>query len=168
MNLDGKEITMDIAGLGIVFYSPKNVAHIPEGSDYLQTHYLTEEQVQAHIQKGTLVGFGTGSPGNYLLKFASGYPANDVVRASEFKLRLGLHCVGGQVCFRDLYDLLDWTSQCPEEQILELEEGIYHVTLCSNRPPSDVIGDNQLIHVSLQKLDKFPALAIHGVPTLCY
>ena len=168
MNLDGKEIKMDIAGLGIVFYSPRNVEHIPEGCDYLQTNYLTEEQVQSHIQAGTLVGFGTGSPGIYLLKFAAGCPANDVILASEFKLRLGLHCVGGQVCFRDLYDLLDWTSECPGEQILELEEGIYHVTLCSSPPPSGVIGDNQIIHVYLQKLEKFPALATQGVPTLCF
>ena len=98
---------MDIAGLGIVFYSPKNAEHIPEGHDYLQSNYLTEEQVQPHIQSGSLVGFGTGSPGVFFLKFHSGYPANDFVRASEFKLRLGLQCVGGVVCVRDLYDLLD-------------------------------------------------------------
>jgi hypothetical protein len=166
MGIEGRQIRMDIAGLGIVFYSPKNVEHIREGDDYLQANYLTDKQVQSHIQKGSLVGFGTGSPGVFVLTFHSGYPTNAFVGESDFKLRLGLHCVGGIVCFRDLYDLMQWTSECPPEQALELEDGVYHVTLCSNRPESGIIGDTQVIHVYLQELDSFPALAKGGIPHL--
>jgi hypothetical protein len=167
MNIDGKEITLDIAGLGIIFHSPLFGNQIPEGTDYLASNYTTELQVQSHIQKGTIVGFGTGSPGTFVLRFHFGYPAASDLEQCDFKLRLGLHCVGGKVCFRDLYDLIKWEPDCPPDQVVELDDGFYHVTLCSNHPASGILGDHQRIDVYLQKLDSFPKLAKHGVPTLC-
>ena len=167
MSIDGKEIVLETAGTGIVFHSPKFTEYIQEGEDYLQSSYSTEDQVQSHIQKGTLVGFGTGSPGTFVLRFHSGYPRDDFLVQSDFKLRLGLRCVGGVVCFRDLYELLDWKAACPSQQVLELDDGVYHVTLCSSLPASGVIGDKQVIHCYLQMLDRFPDLAKQGVPTLC-
>lgn len=163
----GKEIVLDISGMGIICYSPSFAEHIEEGSDYLKSNYTTEKQVQSHIQKGTIVGFGTGSPGTFVLRFHSGYPDEGYLHRCEFKLRLGLHCVGGVVCFRDLFDLLQWHANCPPGQVLELEDGFYHVTLCSDLPESGILGDNQEIEVYLQKLDAFPRLATQGVPTLC-
>ena len=167
MSIDSKEITLEIVGVGIVFHSPKSAEHIPEGADYLSAMYTTEQQVQSHIQKGSIVGFGTGSPGTFILKFHSGYPDEDFIEQCEFKLRLGLHCRGGIVCFRDLYELMDWRTTCPVKQCIELQDGYYHVTLCSNTPPSGTLGDNQLIDVYLQKLDAFPKLSKEGIPTLC-
>jgi hypothetical protein len=158
---------LDISGMGIVFYSPRFAAHIVEGSDYLTSNYTSEQQVQSHIQKGTIVGFGTGSPGTFILTLHSGYPDEDYLQRCEFKLRLGLHCAGGLVCFRDLFDLLQWRAACPRGQLVELEDGFYHVTLCSNLPESGILGDNQTIDMYLQKLDSFPKLAKQGVPTLC-
>jgi hypothetical protein len=167
MDIEGRVIVLNIAGVGIVFYSPDAVEHIPEGSDYLASNYTSEEQVQAHVQKGSIVGFATGSPGVFILKFHVGYPDERSLQESHFKLRLGLHCRGDVVCFRDLYDLMDWRAECPPDQIIELEDGFYHVTLCSNRPPSGVLGDQQDIHVYFQKLDTFPRLSKVGIPTLC-
>jgi len=158
---------LDVAGLGIIFYSPKVMVDVAEGTDYLEDKYTTEEQVQSHIQRGTLVGFATGSPGLFAFKFHEGYPNDKVLSASRYKLRLGLHCTGGVVYFRDLYDLLDWHHDCPPEQQLQLEDGVYHVTLCSNRPASGILGDNQVIEFYLKKLDQFPALGKQGIPTLC-
>lgn len=168
MDIEGRTIKLQIAGLGIVFYSPASAAHITEGENYFAAHYKTDEQVQPHIQEGSLVGFATGSPGDYELRFHEGYPTEKFVRESTFKLRLGLRCSDGVVCFRDLYDLFEWSAECPPAQMLTLPDGIYHVTLCSNVPRSGIIGDNQEIHVYLQLLDRFPALAREGVPTLCY
>src|SRR5436305_2096007 len=88
MGVDGKEMTLDISGLGIVFHSPQATNHISEGSDYLASNYTTEQQVQSHIQKGTIVGFGTGSPGTFILKFHSGYPDNDYLHKCQYKLGL--------------------------------------------------------------------------------
>jgi hypothetical protein len=167
MTIDGKEITLDISGLGIVIYSPESAKHIVEGSDYLTRSYTTEQQVQSHIQKGTIVGFGTGSPGTFILRLHSGYPDEAYLQKCEFKLRLGLHCEGGVVCFRDLFDLLQWHHVCPPERVIALDDGFYHVTLCSDMPDSGALGDNQAINVYLQKVDAFPRLAKQGVPTLC-
>ena len=168
MSIEGKEMILDIAGLGIVFHSPIFAQHIPEGTDYLASNYETEQQVQSHIQKGTIVGFGTGTPGIFVLKFHSGYPDETLVQKCEFKLRLGLHCSGGVVCFRDLYELIDWRADCPPNRMLELEDGFYHVTLCSNAPVTGILGDNQEILVYMQKLAEFPKLAKQGIPELCF
>jgi hypothetical protein len=167
MNIEGKQMILDIAGLGIVFHSPIFAKHIPQGADYLKSSYTTEQQVQAHIQKGTIVCFGTGTPGTFILTFHAGYPDEDFLQSCEFKLRLGLHCSGGVVCFRDLYELMDWRADCPAERTLELDDGFYHVTLCSNPPESGVLGDNQEVLVYLEKLAEFPRLAKQGIPSLC-
>ena len=160
-------IPLDICGLGIILYSPHHVQHIEEGSDYFSSNYVLPGDVQSHIQKGTLVGFSTSSPGRYFLRFRSGYPEDAHNTDCEFKLRLGLRCVGGKVCVRDLYDLMQWTADCPEAQSFLLPDGYYHVTLCSGRPESGLLGDNQVIDVYLQKLDGLPRLADLGVPILC-
>ena len=89
-----------------------------------------------------------------------------MIRTSTYKLRLGLRCIGGVVCFNDLFDLIYWEAYCPEDQQLELEDGIYHVTLCSNLPPDGELGEDQVIDFYLQKLDAFPALAKEGIPHL--
>ena len=167
MGIEGKQITLDIAGLGIVFHSPDFAQHISEGDDYLTSSYSTEQQVQSHIQKGTIVCFGTGTPGTFILTFHTGYPEESFLQSCEFKLRLGLHCSGGHVCFRDLYDLMNWHRDCPNRHTVELEDGFYHVTLCSNPPESGVLGDNQRVLVYLQKLREMPPLAKQGIPSLC-
>lgn len=167
MNIDGREMRLEISGIGIIFYSPKATEHIAEGSNYLATNYTTEQQVQSHLQTGSIIGFGTGSPGTFILRFQNGYPDEMFLQESECKLRLGLDCRGGLVCFRDLYDLMEWRDECPPTQTLELEDGYYHITLCSDRPASGILGDNQEIGFYLQKLDEFPALAKQGIPVLC-
>jgi hypothetical protein len=157
---------IEIAGLGIMIYSPENDHHIDKGEDYFSTHYQEERDVQKHIQAGSIVGFGTGSPGSYLLQFHEGYPNEEFADRCEFVYRLGLRCVGGEVYIRDLYDLMDWDPECPREQRLELPSGIYHVTLCSSTPESGILGEDQTIDIYLQPLAEFPNLAKEGIPHL--
>jgi hypothetical protein len=160
------QMKIDITGLGMVFFSPVETVGIARGSDYFSANYQSAEEVQRHIQKGSIVGFGTGSPGTYLLNFFDGEPAGSVVAASEYKLMLGLVCRGGEVHFRDLYDLMDWNPETPEDQILKLKDGIYEVTLCSSSPQSGVLGDDQTIDFFLKAVLVFPKLSRQGVPTL--
>jgi hypothetical protein len=134
--IEGKQITVEIAGLGILFHSPIFAEQIAEGADYLTSNYATEQQVQSHIQKGTIICFGTGTPGTFRLTFHSGYPDETTLENCEFKLRVGVHCLGGIICVRDLYELLDWRSDCPIDRRLQLDDGFYQVTLCSDPPPS--------------------------------
>jgi len=63
--------------------------------------------------------------------------------------------------------LMEWHATCPSERTLKLEDGFYHVTLCSDTPASGILGDKQEIHVYLEKLAEFPRLAKQGIPTLC-
>src|SRR5262245_39757925 len=110
------EIELDISGLGIVMYSPSAIPAIKEGEDYLEANYREPRDVQRHIQAGSLVGFGTGSSGRFILRLRYGYPTIEQQRAVRFKLRLGVRCPDGVLVFRDLYDLMGWTSQFPPEQ----------------------------------------------------
>lgn len=162
-----KTITLDIAGPGIILYSPFAAAHIAEGEDYLSTHYSVEEQVQPHIQQGTLVGFGTSTPGAFTLNFLEGYPDERTLDDAEYKLRLGIHVKDGMICVRDLFDLLEWSAECPPGQTLEMKDGFYHLTLHSDRPASGILGDGQVISVYSKELPALPALNTQGVPTLC-
>lgn len=161
-----KTITLEISGLGIILYSPYAVAHIKEGEDYLQAHYLDDKDVQRHIQAGGLVAFATTTPGTFIIKALMGYPDEATRRAYPLHLRLGILVKGRTVCIRDLYDLMDWSAECPPEQRLELEDGYYHITLCSRRPPSGILGDNQTILMYFNPLDAMPDLATEGIPTL--
>jgi hypothetical protein len=167
MSLDDTVIRFHINFEGIIFYSPESVSHIKEGEDYFTPHYSSPEVVLPHVMQGTLVGFGTGTPGDFILHFHSGYPDDAYFKHCEFKLRLGLHCRGGTVCFRDLGDLRAWRKACPAKQTISLPDGYYHVTLTSERPDSGTLGDWQVIDVHLQSLPTFPRLKYIGVPQLC-
>lgn len=167
MNSTPKKIDLIISGLGVIFYSPRLTEHIQRGSNYLRSNYLKSDQVIAHNQKGTIVGFSTGSPGTYVLQFHNGYPSEEDFRLAPFKLRLGLHCVGGVVCFRDLYDLINWQNDCPPQQTISLEDGFYEVTLSSHLPNSGIIGDNQVIDFYMNRSNVLPELAKSGMPKLC-
>jgi hypothetical protein len=163
---ENKDIKLDITGLGIILYSEQAVAHISEDEDYFSTNYQTSEQVLKHVYNGTIVGIGTRSPGKYILKIRYGYPEEDVLDLADYVLILGIHVIGEKVFARDLYDLMEWTSECPVEQTFELEEGYYQLTIHSNLPNSKRRGDNQVIFVYFNKVDKMPKLKYRGVPTL--
>jgi len=160
-------IKLEIQGIGIIFYSPFAVANIKEGEDYLSRHYADADQVGPHIRDGTIVGFGTGSPGTFALQFFAGYPDPETLASLESRLRLGIRIRDKTLCVRDLYDLLQWTAACPPGQTLSLDDGFYHVTLCGALPRSGILGDAQTILVYLNPLAVMPALRVDGVPTFC-
>lgn len=162
---DRRQVDLQIDGLGILVFSPYAVAQIAEGEDYL-SHYTDEVEIQEHVQMGDLVGFGTASPGSFTLRLYDGYPSEERLSGAMYKLRLGLVVREGQVHFRDLFDLMDWIRETPQRQIVGMDDGIYHVTLCSDLPTSGVLGDDQVIEVYFAPLDTFPALAKEGVPML--
>lgn len=160
-----KEIKLAIQGIGIIMYSDFAIEHIKEGDNYLQQSYWQPSQVTNHILKGTIVGFCTGSSGEYTLKFHKGYPED--ISNYEYVIRLGIEVRDRKIHFRDLYDLMSWTRKNPSEQSIDIENGFYHITLCTNIPESGIIGDRQEIYVYLNKLDKMPELNYLGVPQLC-
>lgn len=112
-------------------------------------------------------GFCTSSPGSYSLMLLSGYPEGKVLQSFEFAIRLGIKVTQRRICFRDLYDLLNWSSECSAEQVIEIEDGYHHLTICTNLPPSGIRGDNQRIVIWINRLSEMPELTWTGVPILC-
>lgn len=162
-----KAIDLDIVGLGLIVYSPFSAANIVEGDDYLETGFSAPEMVERHAVKGRIVGVSTGTSGRFLVEFYEGAPDNAELSRHSYKLRLGLEVRDRLLCIRDLYDLLDWTPECPPEQELSLDNGFYRLTLLTNDTPSGVLGDDQVIAIYLEHVTELPKLIYNGVPTLC-
>lgn len=160
-----KDLNIYISGMGIVFHSGGILKEIEEGQDFFETDFNEPEQVANHIKKGDIVGFCTGSGGDYVLKFRKGYPDAGIVEKYPIGARLAIIIDDGKLYIKDLFELMDWSSYC--ENILELENGIYHITLCTQVPPSGIYGDDQEIYVYLQELDEMPLLVWDDVPQLC-
>jgi hypothetical protein len=160
------DMPLTIDGVGIVLYSDGAVRDIPEGEDYLSKEYSQPSQVAEHIHKGDVVGFCTGSPGDYVLRFRSGYPDPEQDEQYPISARLAIAVDGGRLSAIDLYWLMEWSSDFPSEQQLEIEDGIYHITLLTRAPDSGIHGDNQEIYVFLNRLEAMPDLAWEGVPQL--
>ncbi|MEQ7054501.1 hypothetical protein ABN764_28105 [Paenibacillaceae sp. P-4] len=100
------------------------------------------------------------------MKIRSGYPNEAMLDSSDYVLRLGIKVNEGTVYFRDLYDLMDWTNKCPNDQSIQLENGNYLITVYSDLPYSGIRGDGQEIYLYFEKLDVFPAIKYNGVPSL--
>lgn len=124
------------------------------------------DQVLDHIYKGSIIGFCTRSPGIYVLKFREGYPKEEILNSADYVLVLGIHATGKKIFIRDLYELMDWSDDCPDEQVIEIEDGFYKIILYSSLPYSQKRGDNQAIYLYFEKTDEMPKLKYNGVPTL--
>jgi hypothetical protein len=162
-----REVALDISGLGFILYSPPAVSHISEGSDYLQEHFWQPEDVARHVMDCQLTTFCTGTPGSFRLRLHDGPRDEQAVDASEFKLRLGLEVHDGVICIRDLYDLMQWSAECPASQQLPMADGWYRLTVYSSPPASGILGDNQVIDIHLEPMREKPKLRYEGVPSLC-
>lgn len=159
------EVKIYISGMGIVFHSGGVGSAIKEGEDYFNKEYSEPEMVAEHVKKGDMVGFCTGSGGNYILRFREGYPDEQLINKYPLGARLAIVIDDGNLYIRDLFDLLDWRKECDKK--ISLDNGIYHITLNTAIPSTGYYGDNQVIYVYLQKLQEMPLLAWTGVPQLC-
>ena len=157
---------LEIDGMGIVFYSPKTNADIPKGYNFLEEEYISPSDVVKHIKRGDMVGFCTGTGGNFYLKFREGYPKEELFKEYPVAIRLGIDIQDEKLCMVDLFWLSEWDVECPPEQILSIRAGFYHITLCTRKPESGIWGDEQTIYVYLNKLDRMPELKYNGVPLL--
>lgn len=161
-----QDIHLEIAGLGLILYSPFAAAHIQPGQDYLSSHFMTPEDVAAHVTDCGLSAIGTGSPGSYLLRFSEGtYPSREISDA-EVAIRLGIEVRDNTLCFRDLYDLLDWVPFCPADQCLELSDGFYLITAYSAPASRASLGDHQTINLHFERVPEKPRLRWEGVPDI--
>lgn len=161
-----KDISLSIDGLGLALYSDAAMQYVEEGADFFTQEFSTPEQVVSHIQKGDIVGFCTGSGGDYCLRFREGYPDSETDAQYPVSIRLALHVKGNTMSVIDLAWLMEWSAEVPEEQQLHVEEGYYHLTILTRLPSSGIRGDQQTIYIYMQKLEEMPALRWNGIPQL--
>ncbi|MDE7225047.1 MAG: hypothetical protein K2O34_14875 [Acetatifactor sp.] len=83
------DLDLVIDGMGIVLYSEGAVQDLVEGENFFQRDYATPQQAAAHIRKGDIVGFCTGSGGRYHIKFREGYPDKHISEQYSVGIRLG-------------------------------------------------------------------------------
>lgn len=166
MKLKEKDMHLSIDGMGIVFYSPETNRNIPKGCNFLKEEYTKPEDVAGHVKKGDVVGFCTGSPGTFTLKFREGYPKDTLLAEYPVAIRLGIDIQDEKLCAADLFWLAEWGTECPAEQIVPIAPGYYHITLCTRKPDSGIWGRGQVIFVYLNQLDAMPELKWPGVPML--
>ncbi|HEX2344342.1 MAG TPA: hypothetical protein VHI98_27970 [Vicinamibacterales bacterium] len=98
-------IELEIAGLGIIFYSPFAVAHIQKDEEYIEVHFWEPPDVAAHVNACTISAFGTGGPGTFVLRLYDGELDVQVLKSAKASVRLGIEVRDSTLCFRDLYDL---------------------------------------------------------------
>jgi len=157
---------ISITGLGIIFYSPKATEHIADGEKYLLENYNAPEDVIRHIYEGSIVGIGTGTPGDFYIHiYQEQYPDIKEIEP-EYALKLCLQVTDNVVYFRDLYVLLRWEKENSEDIKIDLENGLYEIIVCSWLPKSGIRGDNQLIEMYFNKVNSLPKLFYKGVPSL--
>ena len=166
MNFEEKDIELGTDGMGIVFFSPETTKDIPIGADFLQTEFTKPADVARHLKQGDVVGFCTGTGGDFTLKFREGYPDDEISKEYPVTARLGIDIRDDKLCAIDLYWTMEWSNECPPEQTLKINSGYYHITLCTRCPASGYWGDGQTIYVYLNRLEEMPQLSWTGVPML--
>jgi len=159
-------IDLDLAGLGVILYSPFAASHIREGQDYLSERFWDPADVAQHVLACGLTTFCTGSPGRFRLRVYDDALDVTAVGRAERKVRLGVEVRDRRLCVRDLYDLMSWVRQCPAGQQLTLPDGFYRITAYTSAPPSGVLGDGQDILLHLEAVPERPSLKWSGVPDL--
>lgn len=153
-----KDIELSIDGMGIAIYSNGVMSGIEEGADFFATNFAQADKMSEHIRKCDITGFCTGSGGDYSLKKREGYPDAETDNNYPVSIRLGLEVKDSKVSFVDIFRLMEWNSDIPEEQQIDLEDGFYHMTVLTRLPGSGYWGGDRTIYIYFQKLDSKPQL----------
>ena len=157
---------LSIDGMGIVFFSAETMGDVAPGTNFLTEEFTQPDQIAAHIKKGDITAFCTGTGGDFNLHFLTGYPSAEVLQAYPVSIRLGLHVQGGSVQFCDLFWLSNWNTDFPQDQVVPMADCFYDMTVCTRRPESGYWGENQTILIYFNQVDAMRELSWAGVPYL--
>ena len=145
---------LSIDGMGIVFFSAETMGNVAPGTNFLTEEFTQPDQIAAHIKKGDITAFCTGTGGDFDLHFLTGCPFAEVLQAYPVSIRLGLHVQGG------------WNTDFPQDQVVPMADGFYDMTVCTRRPESGYWGENQTIRIYFNQVDAMRELSWTGVPYL--
>ena len=152
-------------GAGIVLYSD-NAITFEEGEDFFSKEFSTPDKVAEHLAKGDIIGFNTGSSGDFVIKIRNGYPSEKMLAEYPIAIRLAIEVKGGRVNIMDVLWLSEWSDTVPEEQSFMIEDGFYHVTVMTKKPDTGIWGDDQEIFMFFEEIEGMPTMAWKGVPQL--
>ena len=159
-------VTLEIAGPGLIVYSPFAMSAVKPGERFLEQHFSEPADVVAAVVAGRIAGFCTGSPGTYKIEFAQGAPDLPAIAGFPWMIRLALEVRDRTVCIRDLYDMSRWDPACPPSQVIELPDGFYRLSVGTRPTDSGIVGDDQSILIAFEPVDALPQLKWDGVPFL--
>ncbi len=162
----GDTAYLSIDGMGIVLFSAEVMKDVVPGSDFLTAEFTNPKQIGEHIRKGDITAFCTGTGGDFILWLRASYPDSNAEKEFPIMIRLALEVKGGSLQFCDLFWLSDWNTDFPQEQILSLPDGYYHITVCTKKPESGYWGDDQIICLYFNELEEMPELTWPEVPYL--
>lgn len=162
--MEEKDILIITEGMGIIIYSDFAVRRIKQGENFLNTHYWAIQDVIKEINSGGIVGVCLENHGEYILKIREGFPSDEQIDNSKFKLRLSLKVEGNKIYIRDLYDLITWDVNCNDSQVVKLENGFYSIYMLGNMPNVGQFGDSQTIYMYFVKEKDFNATNYKGIP----
>ena len=129
MSLNDQIVELIEPGLQILLYSPAALSELESGCDYGRRFPDGKDTVD-YINECRIGAIGTRWPRQeYWLHFSSSMDQGVIARASDHA-RLGVVVSEGQLCVRGGDDLFRWQPQCPNEQLITVENGIYNVTAC--------------------------------------
>lgn len=166
------DVNLIIDSMGIVLYSKDMVfiKEMQEGRNFFDEEYKDKKQAVSHIKKGDVVGFCTGTSGNFKLKFRYGEPEKEKKDNFPVSIELGIVVKGKKISVVDLFWLMEWEDEscldCPKEQQIEVEDGIYKLTVLTAKPKSGVWGEEQIIYIYMKQQEKIPILTYNDVPLL--
>ena len=175
-----KDIILPLDGLGMLFYSEGAVKHIPVGEDYFEKVFSQPQKVSEHIRQGDMIGICTGGESaDFELRFRSGSPSEEIQQKYPAQLQFAIHVMGTKLNVVDVYWLMRWKNDCPKEQQVEIESGIYQMTVCGEPPLSaleeqfseeeceEYANRPRVVYIFLDRLEAMPEQDWNkGVPDL--
>ena len=161
-----EKFVIEADGFGFVMYSPFAVKRIKEGENFFEEYLWDPDSASKMAEECKIVPFCIGSPGIYMFEVYIGLPTDEQKLEYNYRLQVGLIVRDNELYIRDVFDMLDWTKECSENQRIEMESGFYIVTFLTSKPKSGIIGDHQKIDVFFHKLNFFPVMKHYGVPWL--
>jgi hypothetical protein len=161
------EADVHAAGLGLMLFSPRAFAEVPDGADFM-AELGPEPKGRLYDQlvlTQRVVLLGIGSPEIYYRVRVVLQPETAAVDAPLGAVEFGLWIEGGVLAIRDGYEPMHWSVQDPYEVRFPVSDGYYRVrALWMPRPD----GSDAEMHIWLVMERASERIPGDGWPVLMY
>jgi hypothetical protein len=116
-------------GFQLILYSPQVAALLEDGGNY-GVRFPDGHDLIDYVNESRFAAIGTRWPTRDHWLHFSATMDHAVIQNATDHVRVGVEVGQGQLCVRGSDDLFQWTTRCPGEQIVSLDNGCYEVTAC--------------------------------------